>query len=77
MSNRLLGSTAQLRDWLIPCSIFAGIAASVVLYVVSLPSPGRLLLTASGFSFASMLAFVWALYWSFTRLESMEIERRG
>ena len=63
----------QYRDWLIPGSLFAGVGASVILVAISLPSMTWLVLASASLGLGSVLAFVLALFWAVTRLESIEI----
>jgi FtsH-binding integral membrane protein len=65
----------QYRDWLIPGTIFSSVSASIFLLVVTTKGPNGVFLGAMICSFLSIASYVIALFYAFTRVESITIYR--
>lgn len=71
--DKRAGICNQYRDWLIPGVIFAGIAGSIFLFIISLSNITVILVVAAGLCLSSLISFLLSLLWAMTRLEAIEI----
>jgi hypothetical protein len=69
--------TNQYRDWLIPVTLFTGIAASIFLYIITISPLTTILIVSAGLSILSIVLFILCLLYAVTRLEAIEYIEKG